>query len=493
MEHHFPTWDFYSSSVIEGRLLIIWRKTFAKIIVIEESSQYVHCVVRLAGLQQFFGVTFVYGVNTIEGRKVLWEGLHCPAFLDKAWLIIGDFNAPFSSQDRSCGKPVSKLELADPIHWLVEAHVEPLRRIGSYFTWTNNQQDAARIYSKIDHALTNEKWIDMFPQSIEFRDLVTVSWRSPLRATGIKAIFFKLLRLKHSLKGFNRDTVGDLKAAYYRAKEAYQEAQMQAQAHPQVYSYQEEERKAVASFSVQEKSYHNFLMQRKEGKVVDNFSEVVSHFMNHFRCFLGSPSSATSRINLQIVDLGSKLSTEQQLQILKPFSKKEIRESLFSIPPTKSPGPDGFGSGFFKASWPVVGDEVCSAISHCFESGYFPSNLHETTFSLIPKVANPSRAVDYRPIACCSTLYKCMAKLICKRLALVLPDLVQPNQGAFVKGRSIAHNIMIFQDLIKHYGRISTSSRCAIKIDICKAYDTVDWDFLEDLLRALNFPQKFIG
>ncbi|XP_062075218.1 uncharacterized protein LOC133779249 [Humulus lupulus] len=140
-----------------------------------------------------------------------------------------------------------------------------------------------------------------------------------------------------------------------------------------------------------------------------------------------------------------------------------------------------------------IGDEVCAAITQCFETSNFPTELHETTLSLIPKVANPSRAVDYRPIACCSTLYKCMEKLICKRLADILPDLVQPNQGAFVKGRSIAHNIMIFQDLIKNYGRTSTSSRCAIKIDLSKAYDTVDWDFLEDLLKALRFPMKFIG
>ncbi|XP_062086329.1 uncharacterized protein LOC133792438 [Humulus lupulus] len=83
--------------------------------------------------------------------------------------------------------------------------------------------------------------------------------------------------------------------------------------------------------------------------------------------------------------MGPKLSVEKQVKLLKPFSKKEIRDSLFGIPITKSPGPDGFGSGFFKAIWHDIGDEVCAAITQCFKTGHFPSELHETTLSLIPK------------------------------------------------------------------------------------------------------------
>ncbi|XP_062104139.1 uncharacterized protein LOC133815299 [Humulus lupulus] len=157
--------------------------------------------------------------------------------------------------------------------------------------------------------------------------------------------------------------------------------------------------------------FYAFLKKRKaengivsfiaeEGRLVDNFSEVVSHFVDHFRGFLGSSSSATGRIKLQSIEMGSKLSFDQQLMLRKPFSRKEICDALFGIPITKSPGPDGFGSGFFKAVWQDIGDEVCSAISHCFE-----------------------------------------------------------------------------QDLIKNYGRASTSPRCAIKIDLSKAYDTVYWRF----------------
>ncbi|XP_062103860.1 uncharacterized protein LOC133814975 [Humulus lupulus] len=184
----------------------------------------------------------------------------------------------------------------------------------------------------------------------------------------------------------------------------------------------------------------------EQGNLIDDFQEVVAHFVDHFKSYLGSPSSATGRIDLQCIEMDSKLSIDQQLLLLKPFSSKEIRAAFFGIHITKSPGPDGFGSGFFKELWQDIGKEVCSAIVQSFSTGQFPSELHETTLSLVPKVSNTARATDYRPIACCSTLYKCMAKLLCSRMALVLPVLIQPNQGAFVKGTLSA--VSIFKEVL---------------------------------------------
>ncbi|XP_062103920.1 uncharacterized protein LOC133815046 [Humulus lupulus] len=532
MEQKLPNWEFYTSSVTEGRILIVWRKVFVRVTILEKSNQFVHCLVKMAGQKQFFYVTFVYGLNSINGRRSLWEGLQRLSLLDKAWIILGDFNGPFSGMDRSGGNPISALELTDSLRWLEDTHVESLRSLRSFFTWTNNQNGPTRIYSKIDHVFMNETWLDLFPHSNavlrwevvldhcscvvnilpmenlgfklfrfynfwadhhDFTEVVMNSWRMPIQATGLRAIFLKTLRLKHRLKTFNRDNIGDIRLNYHTAKENYQEAQLQAQSHPYDFSFQKVVKEAAEAFSVQKKMFHSFLTQRSkltwlrqgdmntsffhaylkkrraengiasyindQGNLVDNFPEVVSHFVEHFRGYLGSPSSATGRINLQCIAMGSKLSVDHQLMLLKPFSRKEIRDALFGISITKSPGPDGFGSGFFKVVWQDIGDEVCSAISQCFDTGCFPSELHETSLSLVPKVANPSRAIDYRPIACCSTLYKCIAKLLCSRMALVLPEIIQPNQGSFIRGRSIAHNIMIFQDLIKNYGRASTSPR----------------------------------
>ncbi|MDV3201135.1 MAG: reverse transcriptase domain-containing protein, partial [Sweet potato little leaf phytoplasma] len=73
----------------------------------------------------------------------------------------------------------------------------------------------------------------------------------------------------------------------------------------------------------------------------------------------------------------------------------------------------------------------------------------------------------------------------------VLPDLVQDNQNAFVKDRNIIHNVLMTQELIRLYGRRKISPRCMMKIDLRKAYDTLEWQFIEDMLTAMKFPEKF--
>lgn len=99
---------------------------------------------------------------------------------------------------------------------------------------------------------------------------------------------------------------------------------------------------------------------------------------------------------------------------------------------------------------------------------------------------------DYWPIACCQTLYKVISKMLCFRLAKVLPEIIGDQQGAFVRGRSILHNVMIGQDLLRGYTHAKISPRCMMKLDLQKAYDSVDWRFLLCLLEAYCFPGRFV-
>ncbi|XP_074318577.1 uncharacterized protein LOC141655393 [Silene latifolia] len=116
-----------------------------------------------------------------------------------------------------------------------------------------------------------------------------------------------------------------------------------------------------------------------------------------------------------------------------------------------------------------------------------------TTLTLIPKVKNLVSVLEYRPIACCNIIYKCITKIFCSRLSEVLPDIVSCSQGSFVKGRNIVDNVLICQDLVRLYNRKTASPRCLIKIDLRKAYDTVEWEFIHQILNALKFPTRFIN
>lgn len=118
--------------------------------------------------------------------------------------------------------------------------------------------------------------------------------------------------------------------------------------------------------------------------------------------------------------------------------------------------------------------------------------MRRANLIMIPKTNVPRQAGDYRPIVCYGVVYKCIAKLQCDPLKLVLPSLVDDNQAAFVEGRRIIHNVLIGQELVRLYKRKRISSRVLIKIDIKKAYGSVSLVFLQELLWELKFHQEFI-
>ncbi|KAL2225755.1 UNVERIFIED_CONTAM: hypothetical protein Sindi_3051300 [Sesamum indicum] len=186
------------------------------------------------------------------------------------------------------------------------------------------------------------------------------------------------------------------------------------------------------------------------------------------------------------------LSNEESTALLLPFTPADVKQAVFDIAEDKAPGPDGYSSGFFKAAWPIVGQEVTSAVLDFFSTGRLLKQINTTLLTLLPKVHSPMTVSDFRPIACCNVLYKIIAKLIVQRLSVIMDKLISPCQAAFVPGRSIGDNIMLAQELFTGYNQTRLPPRCALKVDIRKAYDTVDWDFLIVVMEMFGFSSTLV-
>lgn len=188
-----------------------------------------------------------------------------------------------------------------------------------------------------------------------------------------------------------------------------------------------------------------------------------------------------------------KVNEDKALMMVRPVSNEEIKLALFDVDDNKAPGPDGYTSRFFNFAWDIVGSDVCKAVKEFFSSGKMLGELNTTIISLVPKSKNPRSVSDYRPIACCGVVYKCISKVITNRIKDALSDLVDCNQGAFISGRQISDNILLIQELMNGYNwKKKRIKRCAFKVDIHKAYDTVSWNFLKLSLEQFGFPSKMV-
>lgn len=89
-------------------------------------------------------------------------------------------------------------------------------------------------------------------------------------------------------------------------------------------------------------------------------------------------------------------------------------------------------------------------------------------------------------------LYKVISKLLANRLRVLLPKFIFQNQSVFVKDRLLMENMLLATELVKDYHKGSVSPPCAMKIDILKAFDSVEWDFVLNILFALHLPENYI-
>ena len=136
-----------------------------------------------------------------------------------------------------------------------------------------------------------------------------------------------------------------------------------------------------------------------------------------------------------------------------------------------------------------MGIDVHQAVLSSLNSSSILKSINHTFITLIPKVNNPERVSNFQPISLCNMIYKIVSKVIANRLEPMLHSIISDTQSAFIANRLITDNILIAFESLHHMKNncIGKKGFIALKLDMSKAYDRVEWIFLEKILLKMGF------
>ncbi|GJY88017.1 hypothetical protein Tco_0502645 [Tanacetum coccineum] len=406
------------------------------------------------------------------------------------------FNVSLSADESSVGTSYIDTGMRDFQECVENIEVADVNSTGLRFTWNQKPMGNDGTLKKIDRIMANIEFNFVFVGACAVFQPYRISDHSPA-ILRLPMNFVKRLKLlKKPFRNLLYDE-GNLNENVKKLRYELDEVQKSLDTDSSNVDLREEEAAYIKAFHNALIEEERFLFQKAKidwlklgdantayfHKLVKS-QAVPLAFINHYTEFLGQPGM-TSHFDSN--DLFCKrLSNEAASFMIREVSDKEIKEALFSLGDNKAPGPNGYSAAFFKEAWDIISVDVCKAIKKFFMNGVLLKELNHTIIALIPKVANPLRINDFRPISCCN-------KIISNRMKESLSELVSLNQFAFVPGRRISDNILLTQELMHNYHLDRGPSRCAFKVNIQKAYDTVDWGFMKLILIGFGFHPRMIG
>ncbi|KAL0455507.1 UNVERIFIED_CONTAM: hypothetical protein Slati_0889900 [Sesamum latifolium] len=442
-------WNWFVDPTGPGnRIWLAWDDSEVVIDILSVHVQCIHCLVLNRRSRVHSLVTIAYGLNDAISRRV---------YGNDGDTAMGDFRA-----------------------LLIDTGLITTFLRGIVFTWHNCSDGPRSLWKKLDRMLVNESWLARWPNSSYlcptlqtsdhsplvlrasvirnygrcfrfdnylaklpgFIDLVRGVWEHPIVGTPMYSVTRKLKALKPKFRA-QRKEKGDLTTNVNQAKGFLERSN----------SYWRRIIRMSCSFclkggsTIVTESYmvgtdcktasqKIFQINSEHGDTVSEESAVAGEFVRFYMNLLGG-QRRNNHINLMFLQPWARyvISQEEGEVMVRPVEREEVKNVVFDIAEDKAPGPDGYSAGFFKAAWSVIGTELTVAIQDFFISA--------------------------------------ITECVCA-------------------DRRISNNILLGQELFHGYKRQNLPPRCALKVDLRKAYDTLEWDFINTMLHVFGFPDKFI-
>ncbi|GJT19200.1 RNA-directed DNA polymerase, eukaryota, reverse transcriptase zinc-binding domain protein [Tanacetum coccineum] len=435
----------------------------------------------------------VYSINSCrilvgwddDKRRMLWDETIAAKNIanGKPWCLLGDFNVTMKPEEHTSGGSVINEDMQEFIDCINEVEVEDIHSSGMFFTWIKSpSKPTSSIMKKLDRIMVNQSFMNEFKSVVGvFRPFMTSDHsHAILRIAKGSTMKKKSFRFPNFIvekedflpivkQGWNEE----IEDRVEECRDKLKKAQLLMEKNPFDEQVKKEEATCLSLYLEAVSDEENLLMQKAKLDWISKGDRNTKFFHKMIKSRANS-NKITSVCNekgekFKGNDVAEqfKISDEDANKMIRDINEEEIKEAMFDIGDNKAPGPDGNGK--------LLGE------------------VNATIISLILKIHHPNKVSDFRPIACFNVLYKCISKILTNRIKSSLDVIVNPNQSAFIPGRIIQDNLMLSQELLKGYNCKSGPSRCALKIDIAKAYDTVNWIFLEKILKCFGFHEKMVA
>lgn len=372
------------------------------------------------------------------------------------------------------------------------------------------------------HRVKQFRYENVWQTHSDYEKIVTDTWRKQARAPGLQGIVESLgalqkelepwgakefgclartvRQLQKKLDKLRRQSIGrgpsdEEKATVIKLREALRQEEVWLRQRSRVLWLRAGDRN-TGYFQAQAKQRQRMNkisgLKRADGSVCADEGEDKQEIQAFYQALYTSQGVFDTSELLAHVPV--KVTPEMNEMLVKPFEAQEVHDALFQMAPSKAPRVDGFTAGFFQRHWHLLKDDVTNAVLGFLNGGELPTGFNDTSITLIPKIRYPQSISQYRPIALCPVLYKIAAKAITNRMRACMDEIINEEQSAFVPGRLITDNVLVAFESVHTLRRRKKGKNhaCAVKLDMLKAYDRVEWHYLEAILQRLGFSPIWI-
>nr|GFA49058.1 RNA-directed DNA polymerase, eukaryota [Tanacetum cinerariifolium] len=434
---------------------------------------------------------FQFASNVL--KRTLWSYIsELISRCDGEALLLGDFNEVQSADER-LGSEFDHSGARSFNHFIYTSGILEIKMEGYFFTWSLS---AAAKMSKLDRFFVSEGILSAFPSSTVICLDSHLSDHRPILLKEIRIDFGpSLFQTYHSW--FTRDGFDTMVEQAWKITPCNSGSR---------FLYQTIRLRLIRSWigvkwaiegDENSKFFHGLINKKRsqlsirgvfvDGDWISNPVLIKDAFKEHFASRFKQPASFRLKLNSPFP---KRLSFDQVTDLECDISRSEIRKAVWECGENKSPGPDGFSFEFFRRYWNCIGLDFCLTVESFFSSGILPRGRNASFIALIPKVLDAKFVSDFRPISLIGSVYKVITKILENRLAMVISYIVSDTQSAFVAKRSILDGPFILNEILAWCKR-KKKQALIFKVDFAKAYDSVRWDYLLDVL--LSFGLVLIG